>query len=164
MCQQFDSQILLALAIKIYYYIIGLVETRDCPENPDSLFADLRSYNVFRKRRDKNGGGIALVIKKSLKGFRQIDHEPSDLELIFVESFALNLVFCVFYGPPCSINQTLRRLFDHFRMLPQTTIHRMILMGDFNNPEVNWMIQKATSPRAQLLLDSCKEFGWTQLA
>ena len=134
--------------------VTALVETKDGPDNPDNLFADLRSHNVFRKPRNKNGGGVALVMKKALRGFLRSDLDISGLEIIFVESIVLNLIFCVFYGPPCSINHSLPKLFAHFRILPHTVISRMVLLGDFNTSGVNWRTRTSDSTRGQSLLDA----------
>ena len=100
--------------------VTGLVETKDCSTNPDNWFADLRSHNVSRRPRNKNGGGVALIIRRSLRGFRRTDLEPASLEAIFVESFVLNLIFCVFYGSLWIANKHARPTVLRRRSLPQT--------------------------------------------
>ena len=72
-----------------------LVETRDCLDYPDNLFADLRSYNVFRKPRNVFGGGVAFIVKKGLKGFRRTDLEIEGLELLVIELTITHLVIGV---------------------------------------------------------------------
>ena len=153
-------------SLEVHLFSIGsdisaFVETRDSPELADSLFADLRSYNVFRKPRNRNGGGVAIVTKKYLKAFRRADLETSDLELLFVELPVSKSIFGVFYGPPSVVREKLIMLLDHFRTLEPEAVNRMILVGDFNSPSINW--SSDVSPRPpHILHDFCEEFQFKQ--
>ncbi len=143
--------------------VIGFVETRDRAGDADSLFADLRSFNVFRLPRDVHGGGVSLSCRKHLRAYRRTDLETADLEFLVVELSALNLVIGVFYGPPISIRTSLPALFEHFRDMSQDVIKRLIVFGDFNTPDVSWQHQTASSSHGQQLLDACREFDLKQL-
>lgn len=66
--------------------ITVFTKTWDCEEYADRIYADLRSFNVFnRARLTDPHGGVALVAKKHLKGFRRRDLESDELELLAVE-------------------------------------------------------------------------------
>ena len=143
--------------------VTGLVETRDCPEYVDNLFADLRSHNVFRKPRDRHGGGVALVAKKSLRGYRRTDLEPPDLEMLFVDLNTANIMICVFYSPPSSVRTNTARFIDHIRSLSHDVIRRLIIIGDFNVPDVDWIPRTASSVHGNALLHATREFLFKQL-
>ena len=70
--------------------VTGLVETKDCEDFPDNKFADLRSFNVFRKPRNCHGGGVAIIGRRNLKMFRRTDLESENSKLLLVES-AINI-------------------------------------------------------------------------
>ena len=141
----------------------GLVETRDCPEYVDNIFADLRSYNVFRKLRDRHGGGVALVAKKTLRGYRRTDLEPPDLEMLFVDLNTANVMVCVFYSPPSSVRTNTARFIEHVRSLPHDVIRRLIVIGDFNVPDINWTPRTASTIHGIALLHATREFLFKQL-
>ncbi|OQV19454.1 hypothetical protein BV898_06445 [Hypsibius exemplaris] len=60
--------------------VTGLDKMRDCVDYPDSKFADLRCFNVFRKPRNVIGGSVAIVCRRTLRGYRRKDLEPSRLD------------------------------------------------------------------------------------
>lgn len=94
----------------------ALTKTWDRPEYADSVFADLRVFNVFRRQRENGShGGVALVVRKSSKAFRRSDFEMQGVEFLVVELCALPVIFGVFYGPPVHISEVLPTLISHNR-------------------------------------------------
>ena len=143
--------------------VTGLVETRDCPDYVDNLFANLTSFNVFRKPRDQHGGGVAAVVRKSLKGFRRADLELPDIEMLMIDLTSANLIICVFYSPPVSVRVNTVRFVEHIRTLPHDIIRRLVVMGDFNMPDVDWTSRTARTVYGHTMLDACREFSLKQI-
>ena len=102
--------------------VTGLVETRDCSDYVDNLFANLTSFNVFRRPRDRHGGGVAAAVRKSIREFRRADLELPDIEMLMIDLTSANLIVCVFYSPPVSVRVTTVRFVEHFRTLPHDII------------------------------------------
>ena len=143
--------------------VTGLVETRDCLEYADNLFADLRVFNVFRRARDRRGGGVALVVKKALKGYRRPDLEHSDLEILMIDVSSANIIVCVFYSPPVNVRVTTIRFVEHIRSLSHEVIQRLVILGDFNVPDVDWTGRSARTLHGHALLEAAREFNFKQI-
>ena len=136
--------------------VTGLVETRDCPEYTDNLFADLRVFNVFRRARDSRGGGVALVVRKALKGYRRPDLEHSDLEILMVDLSCSDIIVCVFYSPPVNVRATTIHFVEHIRSLSHDVIMRLVVLGDFNVPGVDWTGRSARTLHGHALLEATR--------
>ena len=143
--------------------ITGLVETRDCPDYTDNIFADLRSFNVFRRARDRHGGGVALVVSRTLRGYRRPDLEHRDLEMLMVDISVSNIIVCVFYSPPVSVRVNTVTFVEHIRSLSHDIIQRLIVLGDFNVPDVDWESRGARSLHDHALLEATREFTFKQI-
>ena len=143
--------------------VTGLVETRDCPEYADNLFTDLRVFNVFRRAGDRRGGGVALVVKKALKGYRRPDLEHSDLEILIVDVSSANIIVCVFYSPPVNVRATTVQFVEYIQSLSHDVIQRLIVLGDFKVPGVDWAGRSARTLHGHALLEATREFNFKQI-
>lgn len=141
--------------------ITALTKTWNRPEFPDNLFADLRSSNVFH--RDRFNGvywGVALILKKSLKGFRRTDLECSQIEFLVVEPTTAPLVIGVFYGSPSTVFSVLPLLIQHIRKnFSSEEISRFLWTGDSNLPVIKWSNHTAKFGHSKDLLHCLKEFS-----
>lgn len=91
----------------------ALSRTWDRDELADSVFADLRTYNIFRKQREGGShGGVGLVVRKNLKAFQRTDLEFSSFEFLVVKLSVVPIIFGVFYGPFNSTSKLLPVLVD----------------------------------------------------
>lgn len=145
--------------------ITGLTETWDKAEYADKIFADLRTFNVFRRPRSSDAhGGVALVVKKSLKASRRHDLEHPDLELLLVEISALSILVGVFYGPPSKIRMVLPLLLDHIsEAFTAVMLQKLVLMGDFNLPDISWATLHSTASHSAYFLSTLKEWCMKQV-
>jgi exonuclease III len=97
------------------------------------------NYNVFRRDRNRNGGGIIAAIDEKYKCMRRVDLESNILETLWIEIFLKpkNLLLAVFYLPPIliindfrvvkeEINSCLDNIFNSNRS------YHMLITGDFN--------------------------------
>ena len=105
---------------------------------PDNL-----GYTVYRKDRNRHGGGVMILIKNCYSS--QIVDIKSDAELLWIEVQLKNqrkLLLSTFYRPPSSDDEYLK-LFDASLLDIRTRTannpnHTIIVGGDFNLPDINW--------------------------
>ena len=95
------------------------------------------SYNIFRQDRNRHGGGVLLLVHKSIT-FRQREELESDCELIWVQLSLQkkNVLVGVYYRPPGSPVHLLDELDECLARIPQ--IVPTILCGDFNAASIDW--------------------------
>jgi len=72
---------------------------------------------------------------------------PSDLEALSVNVGHSNpTTFCIVYTPPSSTEEHLLSLFNYLRSVSDLRNNKLILIGDFNFPTINWnLLQYDTS-------------------
>lgn len=95
------------------------------------------SYNVLRRYRANRGGGVALLIKNTLQyePFPFIsDHESVWCKLVMAD---MTLVIGVIYRAPASPVDYLQKIDEELSTLTNSR-SRIILIGDFNLPSVDW--------------------------
>ena len=101
------------------------------------------NFSVYRKDRNKYGGGVFVAIRENLPSY-QI-HTDSSLEIIWVRihiNLNSDIILGSFYRPPNSSSSVLNDLGDSLcyikSQFPNTKI---ILGGDFNCPGINWQTE-----------------------
>ena len=68
--------------------LFGLTETLLDHDYPDTILSSNGVYNVFRKDRNRHGGGICLLVKKTanlLVELAVLPDEYSDMEILAVD-------------------------------------------------------------------------------
>lgn len=107
--------------------------------SPDVADADVfsPSYNALCNDMQTRGGGIALLIRRTLK------YEPLQslhgCENVWCRLFMneIPLIVGTIYRPPVSSVEVFDRLNDHLSNVTNSR-SRIILAGDFNLPGVDW--------------------------
>lgn len=117
--------------------IMGLCETFLEPNILDSQVV-IDGYDFIRKDRadtqDKNGGGIILYFRNSLKYKRRPEYEISNIETVWSEIELPNakpFLLCSVYRPPSALSSWIDLLEEELS-IAQATGLELILMGDFN--------------------------------
>ena len=128
----------------------------------------LEDFEIYRKDRDQNGGGVLIGVKKTLKSIR-LDIE-TNCELVLVKLLTVNstpAIIGAFYRPPSS-PPCIEEI--HKGLLAIPNLHRcnFLLCGDFNLPHIDWskncLKQNPSYPgESRLLLDTMVDFGLSQL-
>ena len=145
--------------------IIALTETWGRPALTDSLLTP-GGYCLFRKdRASRLGGGVLLFVREELMPF-QIN-VPNDVfeDNVFcciqVNQDTTLLVGCFYRSPNSSAlnNDMLKTLFDS---VGQVQHDLLIIVGDFNCPDINWNTMTCASS-SQFLLDSVLDNFLTQM-
>ena len=123
-------------------------------------------YSVYRRDRDRHGGGVMLIIRDSIAATRRYDLE-TDCELLWVEltSPLLNVLVGVFYNPPGFKDNALLQLQNSLTSLPSSL--PIVLCGDFNLPNINWChpgpFPSSNCAAATLMCDLVNEYNLQQM-
>ena len=119
-------------------------------------------FIVYRKDRPSRGVGVMLAINCSI--FSMEVPSPDHLEVVSVHvirSSKAPLVFCVVYVPPNPDYHYCSDLLDYLATL--ISVHDVVLLGDFNVPDINWSTLSGQSTFSQLLCDFIFQSNLVQL-
>ena len=120
-------------------------------------------FQVYRRDRNRNGGGILVAIINSIPSMRRMDLE-TDCEVLWVQLLLPqipNLLIGTFYRLPSSTTMYIAELANSLPQIPLTT--PVILCGDFNAGDIDWDIfnPSFSSPVSRelcdILQDNCLE-------
>jgi len=105
-------------------------------------------YAVFRKDRDRHGGGVMIFVKACINAVRRCDLE-TNCELLWIELLGKkgSTLLGTFYRPPCSSDSDLQSLSISLNCLLSMNCP-IVLCGDFNAPNVDWSTISPTSSSA----------------
>lgn len=125
------------------------------------------NYTVFRRDRKLNGrhgGGVLIATRGYIKAVPR-DTLQKDSEFIFVDlllSHNRKIILGVFYRPP---NNDPKPLEDLQAALQELSTNELILLGDFNLPEIDWLNNRALrhSDIYTLMMDVVQDNFLTQL-
>ena len=124
-------------------------------------------YKIFRreqKSRGSFGGGVLIAVRDSIKASPKED-VLCDSELIFVDLLFANnrkITLGTFYRPHNNESKPLEEL---QQALDDLSTSELILIGDFNLPDVDWLNIRATnnSTNYELLFDVIQDNFVSQL-
>ena len=110
--------------------IICVSETWLSQDIPDNEIA-LINYQLFRKDRNRHGGGVLLYIHSNI--FAVPLKLSCDLELLLVSVKVFNQTFTLgsYYRPPSLLNGV-SDLVEVLSSIPPESIQNLIIAGDFN--------------------------------
>ena len=112
--------------------IICIVESWLSSDICDSELS-LPGFSLFRRDRNRHGGGILVYVKSTLSPsiISYNSSSPIELLLISVKPKHSSFTLAVFYRPPSSPN-ALNTLQTALESLPHSTLLNLVLLGDFN--------------------------------
>ncbi|GAV06640.1 hypothetical protein RvY_16596 [Ramazzottius varieornatus] len=145
----------------------AFVETWADDSVTDTLIADLEKYKVHRKDRagcrKEGGGGVAIIVQKDLHTLRATEYEVEGLELMWVKVVGMKMVALVgvLYAPGYDM-EVFAKLRCSLEKIPPYLRRNMILVNDFNCPDIDWEDLSAKKPRTRELLSVIKEFALFQ--
>lgn len=118
----------------------------------------ISGYNIIRKDRKGNGGGVAAYIEHGRPFLRHPEYEVDVIEAIWIELILphiRNVLLCIMYRPPDS-NTQWYECFHDMLLAPFKDFSDIIIVGDFN---IN-LLDKKVNRRWQLEL---RIFNLTQM-
>ena len=117
------------------FHILGLNETRLSKDITDPQ-VELEGFEIHRKDRDVNGGGVAIYVNSSISHNRRYDIDDPLLEILAVEITPLharNFIVIFWYRPPTPGND--KESFEALRNILSAVDaegKEIILIGDIN--------------------------------
>ena len=115
---------------------------------------------IFRKDRDSRGGGVLLVIHQSIPA--KVLPSPPHLEVITVKlSLPIPLVICAVYLPPNPSYGDCSDLCIYMSALSDD--NKVITLGDFNLPNINWQTLNGNTETSALLCEFVYDHDFDQL-
>ena len=126
-------------------------------------------YNVFRKDRNRHGGGVCIFISNQLKTVRvDLDDKYNHLEILCIDTLIKPLSLRVFvtyrpHGVDAAAVMYLASLTECIHSY--CLLNRVnVVTGDLNSPKINWT--DLTCPNDSIhkpLLDCVIECGFSQV-
>ncbi len=113
--------------------LIAFNETRLDANITDNMI-NLDGYDIVRKDRSRNGGGVCIYLRRSINYKIRDDLVPSELEAVCVEIIkpqSKPFVVTTVYRPPSALSE----FFDHFEKLIKDIDNEnkeMYILGDLN--------------------------------
>ena len=117
-------------------------------------------YSIYRKDRTSRGGGVLVAIKNTISS--RLVQSPLNLELIAVELFEINYLVFVVYLPP-NIDIILLKETISFIKQYCSSNHNVIIIGDFNLPDINWLSLVGSTNVSNIFCDFVFECDLSQL-
>ncbi|XP_065911045.1 uncharacterized protein [Dysidea avara] len=99
-----------------------------------------RNYSVFRKDRSIHGGGVFILVEKSIpSSILEIDSTCEVIWVLLHLQHSHDIILGAFYAPPNSPSSVWDELSESLTQVRQKFPTTMIVLGgDFNCPGVDW--------------------------
>ena len=121
----------------------------------------IKVYTIFRKDRPSRGGGVLLAVNNTIPC--QLISSPSNLEVVCIKlNLSHPITCCVLYNPPNLLSEYCDNLLNFISNISNSS-DRLILLGDFNLPDINWNVLSGNSPVSNKLCDLIFHSGMNQL-
>ena len=134
------------------YDILALTETwLDETVGDAELEAVFPDHTWFRRDRGSVGGGVACAVRSTLQPIKRTEPD-NDTETLLIQLGQVNTTVAVCYRPP-SDDLALERMCRCLADLPGGPI---LVLGDFNLPEIRWESQPGAGARPSLLRNSLR--------
>lgn len=118
-------------------------------------------YSTYRKDRSTRGGGVLVAVKDSIPSVRIT--APDDLEVVAVRLGGNHsIILCTVYVSPSAQGDYHSSLLDFLSFLC-TSLEPVVIVGDFNCPDICWSTLTASSDMSCLLCDLVFRYNLTQL-
>ena len=93
-------------------------------------------FTIYRKDRSTRGGGVLLAIRQHIPSI--LLPSPDDLELLLIQvNSKTSFRVCLVYNPPNSDTNYRENLITFLQSIA-ADVSPLIIMGDFNSPDIDW--------------------------
>jgi len=140
------------------YDIVAITETWLSSNIFDSEILPT-GFAIYRKDRGSRGGGVLLAVRDDITS--KILPSPANIEMLTVKvELPQTLIFCVVYLTPNPTVSLIQSLSSHLHQFQSSNV---VLLGDYNLPEINWDTLCGNSAVADAFCDTCFEHNLSQL-
>ena len=118
-------------------------------------------YNIYRSDRHTRGGGVLIGVSSSLSSHLIASHSSIDMVVVQLLTSPPITLCCTYIPPSCSPDyfssciSALTAIMTHHQ--------NVIILGDFNLPDIDWSCLTSHSPFSDLLCDFIFQYNLTQL-
>ena len=112
---------------------------------------EIEGFNMYKKHRadGRRGGGCLIYVSKELKSYacKQMENVPGDDSVwcwVKIANGARILVGCIYRSPTSSVENNELIINQIVKASEVADQNRILLMGDFNVKEINWIEVEAT--------------------
>ena len=118
-------------------------------------------FSLYRlDRLSGRGGGVLLAISSRVQSSLVLANISLELLIVKIATPSVTFICCA-YVPPSSSAQVYTAIVDSLLSLPSDS--HLILLGDFNAPDVCWSTMFASSPSSAAFCDSLYNLNLIQL-
>lgn len=121
----------------------------------------LSNYTLYRSDRLSRGGGAMICVSSTIPSRLIQSHSSVDMVSIELLSSPNIIISCVYIPPNCPkhyLTVVLDSMEDIFLLNK-----KLIVVGDFNAPDIEWSTLSASSPSSTMLCDLIFRLNLTQL-
>ena len=115
-----------------------------------------QGFTIYRKDRPTKGGGILVAVKKSIPSVSI--STPHDIEVVAVKLPDTQTILCTVYVPPSAHSEYHTSLQKFLSSLFSGPEH-VVIVGDFNCPDICWSTLTASSDASKSLCDLIFQFN-----
>ena len=146
---------------------IALTETHLDPTTPDNFLCD-PSWHLFRRDRNRHGGGVALFSRTTFSCKPRPDLSSANGEDLWIETSisAKKVLLAVIYRPPNQSAAELRTFLDKLELSLTKALrstYTVILLGDFNARCTQWLPSAPSNTAGIELYNILESFSLHQL-
>ncbi|CAM4574228.1 unnamed protein product [Lepidochelys olivacea] len=137
------------------YDVTGITET--CWDNSHDWSTVMDDYKLFRKdRQGRKGGGVALYVREQYD-CSELRYETAEKpECLWIKFRSVNnksdVVVGVCYRPPDQGDEVDEAFFQ--QLAEATRSHALVLMGNFNPPDISWESTTAVHRQSRKFLEN----------
>lgn len=117
-------------------------------------------YILYRRDRDSRGGGILICVDSGLPS-KLISTHPKAEILVVEVGCAPAITLCLVYKSPNASDELVSDIYTVIEGL--ATVSNLIVLGDFNCPDIDWQTLSASSVSSTILCDLLFEHNLGQL-
>ena len=143
-----------------HFDIIGITETWLSSSIFDNEILPT-NYSIFRRDRCGRGGGVLLAVRNPIEVISVFSHPTIEL-LTVVLSLPLLLTVCIVYIPPNASNVLHLSLHDYICQLVSHSLSEVLIIGDFNYPNISWSTLSGGCEMSDLFCDLMFDIGLHQ--
>ena len=148
--------------------IIGISESHLSNEIPDTEIG-IPNYAIFRRDRNRLGGGVMLYVHDRYSCKRRPDLESQHVEMLWVEIkiHSSTALVGVCYRPPNQnaeqVDNFLDSLETSLSSIPVKVNQTIVLLGDFNDRCISWDSDHNASELGMRLVHLVQSLNFSQL-
>ena len=162
-------ELLRAFCCQDHSYDVILLSETHLDKTIDDSEIDIHGYILFRKDRNRHGGGVLIYAKEYLLPVLFADVDNANVESIFIKILGLKqpIFFGCYYRSPGQLKADREAFLESMRCQMDflATNHgvRFYLFGDFNDRCVDWGDEHSTSELGRSLVDIANNYNVSQM-